>query len=686
VERAIVTATAVTDDAAAREGNRWAGGWSARRLAGALVLAWLLPVAAHVVGLDAVLPVAAVGAAMALQRGATGVIDRLVLALAQLFGALCLAGLFISFWPWHLHPVPISVLAFTGMALLGAMTGRLRRPGRVRTRLVDRLLAGAVIAVAAVALVPYAARDLAGRIGMPLTGEDITRHFLLYDVIGRTGGYVFPHPEVARPYLPDAQVVGTGNYPQGVHFTYAVLDRFLRSANANADAVTSMNVMIWLLVATYVLLGLAVLWSLRRLAGPGVTSTRLLPVLVVAVAWLSFADPIMVLAKGYPNEIAGLGCNAVLTVLVARPLARRGDQVATVAALIVGVAFSYPLYLPYAVAVAARWAWRERLWQYWWAWAGVLVLAPLTALSPLAAMAGSSSNQVLLPGTAWPVDRPATVALLLLAVIGLVARRGLRSPARRVALFAVGSAALFAGGVAAYQIVTVGHPVYYFDKLLHLLIVVSLVALGGLARLMPRGAAAAGRRGYLQALVPGVALAMPLVLTVVLLGGAWHTSPPSRGLLLVTGQYKGSPDGARDAIFMTRMYPDGGGAINVNLMGGPWRNWYATQLASTLQGTYRYQAQWYEFLYPQGPPRTFADLDRLVASSPVRVRFFVFNEAASMLVVDSDRPNRPLLVPGAPYPVAFGDPDAPSNSEAAHLLAAKYPDRVEVVHATPPNP
>jgi hypothetical protein len=267
--------------------------------------------------------------------------------------------------------------------------------------------------------------------------------------------------------------------------------------------------------------------------------------------------------------------------------------------------------------------------------------------------------------------------------VGLVGRRGLRSPAHRVTLFALGSAAALAGGVAAYQIATVGHPVYYFDKLLHLLIVVSLVALGGLARLMPRVTAA--RRGDLHPSVRGMALVTPVVLAMALLGGAWHTGVPSRGVDLLTGRYKGSPDGARDAILMTRRYPDGGGAINVSLMSAPWRNWYATQLAATMQGTYRNQEQWYRFLSPQGPPRTFADLDRLVATSPVRVRFFVYSPTASVLVVDPDRPNRPHLAPGTSYPVAFGDPNAPSNMEAARLVALRYPDKVDVVYARPPD-
>ncbi|NJC67452.1 hypothetical protein HC028_23555 [Planosporangium flavigriseum] len=620
---------------------------------------------------------------MALQHAANSLIDRFVLAVVHLFAATCLTGLAMSFWPWLMEPVPAAGVALTVVTLLAAMTGRLRRPARVLIRPVERLLSLVVALVAAVALVPYVARDLGGRIGMPLTGEDITRHFLMYDMIGRVRGYLFLHPEALRPYVPDGQLTGTANYPQGIHLTYAVVAKFI--PGADADPIASLNILTWLLVTTYILFGAAVLWSARRIAGPAARSAQLLPVLLVVAAWLSFGDPITVLARGYPNQLAGLAAAAVLTALAARPLASRGDQFATVVALVVAVAYSYPLYLPYAVVAAGYWAWRERLWRYWWSWVGVLVFAPLAALSLLAAVAASGDRQLLLPGLAHAVDRPATVVLLALAVAGLVVRGGLRSPARRSALFAVGGMTLIVGAVAAYQIAMVGRTVYYFDKLLHLLIVVCLVALGASARLMPREAPAADRRQRRRALVRGVALAMPLVLAMALLGGAWHTSAPSRGLQLLTGRDKGSPAGARDAILMTRMYRDGGGAINVSLMAGPWRNWYATQLASTLQGRYRYVQGWAALLYPLGRPPTLADLDGLVASSPVPVRFFLYNEAASMLVVDSDHPNRPRLAPGAALPVAFGDPAAPTNAEAARLLAARYPGKVEIVYATPPN-
>jgi hypothetical protein len=677
--------------------DRWTrrrGWW---RLVAGLALAWMLPLATHALHLDVLLlPVIVVGL-MAVQRGAADPVDRLVLALAQLFGGLCVAGLLITVWPWHLHPVPIAGLALTVVVLLAvarrgrtaagvpetATPGWRRAVSAARPRPAGVLTLLALLAVAVVVVYPYARRDLAGRIGIPLIGQDLTRHFLMFDAIGRTGGYLFMHPHALRPYVPDDQLSGIATYPQGVHFGYAVLDRFIRSADTNAATTRSVDIMMWLMIATYVLLALAVLWSVRRMAGPGAGVVRLTPVLMVAAAWLAFADPVSVLSWGYPNEIAGLAINAVLVALVARPLWRLGEQTATVAALIVGVAFTYPLFLPVTAAAAVFWAWRARLWRYRWAWIALIVVAPLAVVIPLRAMSGAAKNQLLLNGTAPVGDRPAMVALVLLAACGLVLRRGVRSPGRRAALFCLGAVCALAGGVALYQIAALGRTIYYFEKLVHLLIVVALATLGGLARLVPAGRPAGTVAGRVWRFVPGVAMAMPVVLAVVAFGGPSHTTWRSPGLQLAAGGVKGQRDGARDALLMARRYPDGGGAINVDLRASPWTNWYATQFASALQRTYRYEAMWYGFLRPTGRPETFADLERLVVSSPVPVRFFVYNPAASMLVVDADHPIREGYHPPGPLPLAFGDSAAPTDIQAVQALAAKYPAKVLVVFAPP---
>lgn len=639
-----------------------------------LAAAWLLPLATHPIGLDVVLPFVVLAGAMAIQRGSTGLLDRLVLACAQLFGAACVFGLGITLWPGHLDPTLIAGVALSVLVVIAAATGRLDRPAKPR---VDWLLAVAVAGVSLVSLIPYVARDLGGRLGLPLAGEDIARHYLLYDVIGRSGGYLFMRPEALRPFVPDEELNGIANYPQGLHFAYAVLDRFVRSSGSNAAPGTAVDVMVWLLVGTFLLLALAVLWAVRRIAGPGIGPARLLPVLLLAAAWLTLGDPVTVLSRGYPNELAGLACAAVLTALVARPLTSLGEQTVTVALLLVGVSFSYPLFLPYAGIAAIWWIWRARLWRFWWGWLAAALVAVVTAIGPLTAMAASSGSQLLLNGTARTVDRPATVALLGLAVLALVIRRGLRAPSHRAALFAVGVAFSFAAGIGLYQTATVGRPVYYFDKLLHLLIVVCLCALGGLVRFLP-GLGWAAR----------VAIALPVVAALAAGGGEWHTTPVAPGVRLALGKDRGSPEAARDALLMARMFPDGGGAVNVDLMGSPWRNWSATLGAAALQGNYRHFPAWSGLLYPgsAGKASTIEDLDRLVATSPIPVRFFVHDPAASLLVVDVEHPNRPAVRPGQPLPVAFGDPAAPTNIAAARLLAAKYPTKVQVVYATPANP
>src|SRR5262249_59825534 len=76
-----------------------------------------------------------------------------------------------------------------------------------------------------------------------------------------------------------------------------------------------------------------------------------------------------------------------------------------------------------------------------------------------------------------------------------------------------------------YQYVMIGHSVYYFENLVHSLIVVTLVGLGSAARLLPRvhlTGAGAPRRLVLRRLAPGLAGAAAAALFLAGLGGRWH--------------------------------------------------------------------------------------------------------------------------------------------------------------------
>jgi hypothetical protein len=177
---------------------------------------------------------------------------------------------------------------------------------------------------------------------------------------------------------------------------------------------------------------------------------------------------------------------------------------------------------------------------------------------------------------------------------------------------------------------------------------------------------------------------MVLTLLVVLAGagGRWHARAGSDGLRLLAGIDRGSPGGGRDALLLARAHPDAAGAVDVDLMGNPYRNWYATLFAAALQRNYRYGNDWYLYLAVDQHPKTLAGLERMVAASPVRVRFHVSNPRASMLADPAD-PHPPRPRPGAD-PDAYGDPGAPTDIEAVEYLAARYPDRVEVVSAARP--
>jgi hypothetical protein len=185
-----------------------------------------------------------------------------------------------------------------------------------------------------------------------------------------------------------------------------------------------------------------------------------------------------------------------------------------------------------------------------------------------------------------------------------------------------------------------------------MLIVVALVALGGLTRVVP------ARRP-----VPALAAALPVVLVLAVAGGAWHTRPGSSGARLFAGIERGSPGGGADAVAITRAYPDGGGAVNVDLAGTPYRNWFATYYGSAMQGTYRYGHRWYLWLHPD-QPKTVADLERMVVESGIPVRFFVSDPRASIFTAE---------------------PGTPTNVGVVEQLRQRYPDRVEVKYLAPAN-
>jgi hypothetical protein len=616
-------------------------------LLGALAAAWVVPLLTHLAGADWLLIPVFVAGLVGLQRGLPTLLDRIVAGIVQSFGALCVAGLFFSY-VGKLHPVVLAGTAFTAIVALAAIRDW-RAPRTHRAS--DIPVVAGTAAIAVLTVVPFALRDLGGRIGIVAGGEDIARHTTLFEQIGRFGGYAFLHPPGDATMLPPAETEGIRAYPQGIYYTYAVVDRFLRSSDTSStDPFTAVNTMLWLYVATFVVLALVVLWSAARVAGPGARPLAVTAALAVVAAGVYFGEPIAVFVRGYPNELAGLAVAAALTAVVVRPLTSRTDQLVTVGLLVIALSFTYHLFLPYAGLLVLGWAVRDRLWRHWPAVLVAVLVAPIAAITPVGLLHATTTQLLTSAGTALPSDKPAALVLVLLAAAGLVAAGGLRSPARRMAAFALLAAASLQVAMGAWQLLTIGRTHYYFDKLLHVLVIVALVLMGSLARLARH-----------RSLVVTAVAVLVVAGFFVVAGGRNHAVVPSYGVRLATGIDRGSPGGGRDAVRLAREYPVASDSVEVDLMGDPYRNFFGTLYASVLQRNYRYGHDWYNFLNPSRGPRTLADLEQAVAVSPVKVRIHVSDPKARFL----------------------GGPDAPTNAEAAAMLAQRYPDKVQVVTHAP---
>lgn len=567
--------------------RRWRG---AAAVLGALVAAWLVPVATDALRLDWVLLPLALLATAALLRSGRTLLDRTVVALALLYSATCAFGLLFSVWPWRLQPVPIAGFGFTVLVLAYAATGRRPRLP-LRWRGADAAVLGGAAVTAGVALWPLLHRDLAGRLALFMHVEDFSRHLMMFDAVRMSGGYMFLHRPVAE-HLSGAS--GYTSYPHGSHFVTAVAENFLRSEATPGDALTWTSDYIWWHTAGYVAVCLAALWGLARLAGPAARPFVLLPLTALGTAYLALGDPIAIFDRGYPQELAALALVAVLVAVVCRPLARTREQLVVLGALLVGISFSYYLFLPVVTALAGAWllVYRRRVRRYPWL---ALVAVALTALGVAVipvqnVRATPPGQQLLFGGQASPVDGGMLAALMLLAGAGLVLLIARRSVGARLGLAAAVLATVFVAAIRAYQLANHGQA-YFSIKAAHLAMVITVVLLGSLAhagRPVPRRAA--GRAA--MALAAAALTVAPLVAFI----GARETFTPGRRY--VTGGTSEQIAAARNAVRYYRLLGPDDTRTTVLLMDGAWPQF----LSSVYLGVFRhdYRAT-YGYAYPIRP-------------------------------------------------------------------------------------
>ena len=598
----------------------------------ALPAAWLLPLAA--VALDArwVLPPLVLLATASLLRGGRTMLDRLLLATILLVCLTTAAGLLFAVWPWGMDPVAVSGTALTVLVLTALATGR--RPTLPRPAWHDLLTVlgtGGLVWYLAQPLLR--AGDLGGRLTILNRGEDYLRHLSLVDVIGRHGGYVFVDPAAVRDDLFSQLVY----YPQGWHLLVALLDGHRTPPGGGPAGVAAVEPFLWWNLAGFGLLVLALLWAAQRLPGPLHPLSRLVLTTVVGALVLGSQLPRMLLS-GYPTETLGLTLTVVLAVLVARPVGAPREHLLLLGALLVGIGYTYYLFLPAAVvlvlgALLLRHREVRRL-------RGTTLAVGLTtaALAPLPILLGvfRADQTESLTATVGPDLTETWLALgglgafVVPALLVHAVRIGRIDPAWRRWLFvllvslaltlAVGQASISLGGQAGY----------YFNKAGHLTTVLLVVGTAAVVRLLPVPA-----RGHpARTIVAGLSAVTVATATVVFVGvTGWH-----RSLLVVTPQswaqrwvHQHVDQPTRSAAVCEqahRRYPAVDGVTTLILDRRPYQSYLASICVSTLQGTTaQTEGGIYDMVFVE-PDRTWQMLHRV----PGEIRLVVATDGARVRV------------------------------------------------------
>lgn len=518
-----------------------------------LVGAWAVPALTHLAGVDWVLPPLVLVATAALMRSPRGLLDRLIVALGLLIGLTCVAGLLFSVWPWHLHPVPVAGLAFTVLVVFATATDR--RPrfdlGSGWRGQLGTLIAG-LIPLAVVAR-PFLGANLARRLDLLMLGEDLARLYNQYDAIRGVGGYPFFHHAIGGVSL-SAGMVG---YPSGSTFVTALLDSFVRSSTAQGSPVSAFSHFVWWFVLSYGLFSVCVVWAADWVARPFLHGWRRVVVVSIASGFCALSTLISMFVAGFISELFGLALLAVLFAILIRPPRVTRGYVVIVAALTVGLAFTYYLFLPVALVaiVAAAISMFGRLRRIPLTIAVVALLAaPLAVLPAWLTFAGhlaTASDVLVFRGTAIGVNYNATFGAALLVLAAVIARWRLPSARRAgaVVLAMIG----FAVAVGGYSIYETGRLAHYFDKTTHALLVTALITFGVAASTLRQGEPGKARRRALSvAVVAAVAVGLGLVpIRPMATVGSVTSSPPAQvswGAVVVRGKVRFGGTAAAGAI------------------------------------------------------------------------------------------------------------------------------------------
>lgn len=530
-----------------------------------LVAAWLVPALTHLARVDWLLiPLVVLGTA-SLSRASRSLLDRVVLAIGLLIGFACAAGLLFSVWPWHLAPYPVGVLALTGLVVVAAVTGRRPDVGVGHRWRGDLGVLAVALVPLAVAGRPFLVGGLVRRLSLVMLGEDLSRFYNAYDAIRAVGGYPFFHPDIGGVSLSARMVV----YPTGSMFVSALLDSFVRSSSAQGTPTSAFTHFVGYFVVGFGLFGAATVWAADWVARPFLHGWRRVLVVCVAAAGCAFSALVTMVVSGFFSSMLGIALLALLFAILVRPPRVDVEYLVTVAALTVGLSFTYYVFLPAALAavVCAAVSLRRRLRRLRPAVvATCLVAAPLVAVPVLVTYAGNPAqvgDQLVLPGTAIGTDYNATVGAVLAVLAGCALRW--RLPLARRAAAVVLTMTGFTAAVGAYSVYRTGEVAHYFDKCTHALLVTCLVLFGVVASLLP-GRDLAGNRERLVAVLAaatafvglGVVPLGHLTVAARLHAGGYGSSPApqtSWGIDLALGRIRADDAGAQVVVRALAVLP-----------------------------------------------------------------------------------------------------------------------------------
>ncbi len=455
------------------------------------------------------------------------VLDRLVPLLWAWIAVLAVLGWVVPFAPWAAHAWLTTAVA--GLPFVSR--GRARGSARVPLRVSAREWAAAVVPVGVLAIPLAVQRDLAGVITQLGVGWDTVNHLALLRGALLSPGVTLLGPEPDRYLNP-----GLLGYPSGAHQVWAAWARTAGlPGNGTADVVVAYP---FLVVATWLVLTLTLVWAYRRLVPWGRGRTLPDALGLAALALGVTVGPLPSLwASGFHNYALAVAGLVLLAGLAARRDAGSASGVWLATAVVVVVATTYPLLAPaagvgwvvVAVLAARRNGRRASTTLVAAAVAGAVAVFPAAVpyLDPSAAPdvgATAAGDQLTVTGGLGIINSAVPVLLVALALAGAAAWGPLRHRMRRSCWVPTAAAVLWAG-TAALTLARQGVVGYYPDKLMYAVsaTLLPLAAAGAAALALGAAVARSNRRRPSGAvLVRGAVGAVALVVAALALAQLPH--------------------------------------------------------------------------------------------------------------------------------------------------------------------